>query len=98
MLLGKPALGVALALSPSHFGGNIGMVGDDKSWLEKHMRWKISLEKRTNFGVYLVYDDLTSFKPMLDNRTTTWIEGYGQIYGVSSAAGGARHGHVMDFL
>ena len=45
-----------------------------------------------------VYDDLTSFKPMLDNRTTTWIEGYGQIYGVSSAAGGARHGHVMDFL
>ena len=34
MLLGKPALGVALALSPSDFEKNVGMVGDGWRWLE----------------------------------------------------------------
>lgn len=58
------------------------------------MRWTI-WKNRPVFGFYLgVLTCFNVFSPILDNRTTTfWIEGYGQIYGVSSAAGGAL-GHV----
>ena len=102
MLLGKPALGVALALSPSDFEKNVGMVGDGWRWLEmvgEKMRWTI-WKNRPVFGFYLGVSNMFQrfFCPILDNRTTTfWIEGYGQIYGVSSAAGGAL-GHVRGFL
>ena len=71
------------------------MVGDD--WIKNEVD---NLEKPTSFWILLGV--LTCFNvfcpPILDNRTTTfWIEGYGQIYGVSSAAGGAL-GHVRGFL
>jgi hypothetical protein len=59
-----------------------------------------SLEKPTSFWILLGGSNMFQrfFSPILDNRTTTfWIEGYGQIYGVSSAAGGAL-GHVRGFL
>jgi len=95
MLLGKPALGVALALSPSDFEKNVGMVGD--GWRKNEVD---SLEKPTSFWILLGVSNMFQrfFSPILDNRTTTfWIEGYGQIYGVSSAAGGAL-GHVRGFL